>query len=341
MFLRKCEWTKGSLHCPVISMATAPKYPLRGHQLGYRPKTNSYDAWSHAQFDQYIRELALFGTNSIELIPPVSDDAPTSRHMKVPAMEMMTKVSASCDAYGLDVWIWYPNVGEDYVSEKGIEYELRERDKVLGNLPRVDHLLVPAGDPGHLHPDVFFPFMDRMAPVLQKHHPHAKIWVAPQAFRPTKAWLEVFYDYINRKPEWLGGVVFAPWVKTPIAELRAKVDASIPLRRYPDITHCVAAQYPVKEWDLAFALTHHRESYNPRPLAMKAVHNAFDQYAVGTITYSEGINDDVNKFVWSGQDWDPEESIVETLRDFSRLFISSQHADSLAQGYLAQERNWE
>ena len=93
MFLRKCEWTKGSLHCPVISMATAPKYPLRGHQLGYRPKTNSYDAWSHAQFDQYIRELALFGTNSIELIPPVSDDDPTSRHMKVPAMEMMTKVS--------------------------------------------------------------------------------------------------------------------------------------------------------------------------------------------------------------------------------------------------------
>ena len=341
MFLRKSEWKPGSLQVPTMSMATAPKYPLRGHQLGYRPKTNAYDAWSHAQFDQYIRELALFGTNSIELIPPVSDDDRTSRHMKLPAMEMMTKVSASCDAYGLDVWIWYPNVGEDYVSEEGIEFELKERDEVLGKLPRVDHLLVPAGDPGHLHPDVFFPFMDRLAPILKKHHPHAKIWVAPQAFRPTRAWLDVFYDYINRRPDWLGGVVFAPWVKTPIAEMRDKVDASIPLRRYPDITHSVAAQYPVKEWDLAFALTYHRESYNPRPLAMKAIHNAFDEYAAGTITYSEGINDDVNKFVWSGQDWNPGEDVIETLRDFSRLFISSRHADSLAQGYLAQERNWE
>ena len=341
MFLRKSEWAKGSLRLPVMSMATAPKYPLRGHQLGYRPKTNSYDAWSHAQFDQYIRELAIFGANSIELIPPVSDDDRTSRHMKVPAMEMMTKVSASCDAYGLDVWIWYPNVGKDYVSQKGIEYELKERDEVWARLSRVDHLLVPAGDPGDLHPDVFFPFMDRMAPVLMKHHPHAKIWVAPQAFRPTQAWLEVFYDYINKKPEWLGGVVFGPWVKTPIAELRTSVDASIPLRRYPDITHSVAAQYPVKEWDLAFAMTHHRESYNPRPLAMKAVHNAFDEYADGAITYSEGINDDVNKFVWSGQDWNPEENVIETLRDFSRLFISPQHADSLAHAYLAQERNWE
>ena len=31
-----------------LSIATAPKYPLRGHQLGYRPKTNSYDAWYRA-----------------------------------------------------------------------------------------------------------------------------------------------------------------------------------------------------------------------------------------------------------------------------------------------------
>ncbi|MCH2209756.1 MAG: hypothetical protein MK110_00520 [Fuerstiella sp.] len=341
MFLRRSEWAAGALQIPLISMATAPKYSLRGHQLGYRPKTNSYDAWSHARFDQYIRELALFGTNSIELIPPVSDDDRTSRHMKVPAMEMMTKVAASCDTYGLDVWVWYPNVGKDYTSEKGIAYELNERDEVLSRLSRVDHLLVPAGDPGDLHPDQFFPFMDLMAPVLRKHHPHAKIWVAPQAFRPTNDWLEVFYEYINRKPDWLGGVVFAPWVKTPIAELRDRIDPSVPLRRYPDITHSVSAQYPVKNWDLAFALTLHRECYNPRPLAMKAIHNAFDEYAAGTISYSEGINDDVNKFVWSGQDWNPDENVIETLRDYARLFISPQHADSLAHGYMALERNWE
>ncbi|MCH2200510.1 MAG: hypothetical protein MK102_00960 [Fuerstiella sp.] len=341
MFLRKCEWAPGALQIPMISMTTSPEYPLRGHQLGYRPKTNSYDAWSHAQFDQYIRELAFFGTNSIELIPPVSDDDRTSRHMKLPAMEMMTKVAASCDAYGLDVWIWYPNVGKDYTSKKGIAYELNERDEVLGRLSRVDHLLVPAGDPGDLHPDKFFPFMDSLAPVLRRHHPRAKIWVAPQAFRPTNDWLEKFYDYINQKPNWLGGVVFAPWVKTPITELRDRIDLSVPLRRYPDITHSVSAQYPVKDWDQAFALTLHRECYNPRPLAMKTIHNAFDEYTAGTISYSEGINDDVNKFVWSGQDWNSDENVVETLRDYARLFISSSHADSVAHGYMALERNWE
>ena len=68
------------------SIATAPKYPLRGHQLGYRPKTNSYDGWDVAQWEQYIRDLAVFGTNAIELIPPRSDDAADSPHFPLPPM---------------------------------------------------------------------------------------------------------------------------------------------------------------------------------------------------------------------------------------------------------------
>ena len=57
---------------------SSPKYPLRGHQLGYRPKTNAYDAWTVEMWDQYIRDLAIFGTNAIEIIPPRSDDEPDS-----------------------------------------------------------------------------------------------------------------------------------------------------------------------------------------------------------------------------------------------------------------------
>ena len=53
-----------------LDLTTSPKYPLRGHQLGYRPKVNSYDGWTAALWEQYIRDLAVFGTNSIELLPP-------------------------------------------------------------------------------------------------------------------------------------------------------------------------------------------------------------------------------------------------------------------------------
>src|SRR5437899_435811 len=37
-----------------ISINSSPKAKLRGHQLGYRPKTNSYDGWTVAMWEQYI-----------------------------------------------------------------------------------------------------------------------------------------------------------------------------------------------------------------------------------------------------------------------------------------------
>ncbi|OHB79121.1 MAG: hypothetical protein A2W31_11720 [Planctomycetes bacterium RBG_16_64_10] len=340
--LRKARLTEGSITVPDdIDVTTAPRYPLRGHQLGYRPKTNAYDAWSPAQYDQYIRELALFGANSIEIVPPRTDDDPSSPHMQVPPREMMIRLSEIIDSYGMDVWIWYPNMGDDYVTEDAIRQELNERAEIFRSLKRIDHILVPGGDPGDLHPDVLFPWLARMAAKLAEYHPQAKLWVSPQATQPTRAWLASFYAHVNQKPNWLGGIAFAPWVKTPLPELRRIVAAEIPLRRYPDITHNVACQYPVRDWDLAFALTLHRECYNPRPRAIKAVHNAFDEYACGAITYSEGINDDVNKFIWSDQDWDPSTPVIDTLRDYARLLIASDYADEIAQGLMAAEANWE
>ena len=62
-----------------LDVTTAPAMPIRGHQLGYRPKTNSYDGWDLPQWEQYIRDLAVFGCNAIELIPPRSDDDATAR----------------------------------------------------------------------------------------------------------------------------------------------------------------------------------------------------------------------------------------------------------------------
>ncbi len=325
-----------------LRIATAPKYPLRGDQLGYRPKVNAYDAWSEAQFEQYIRELALFGANSIEIVPPRTDDQRSSRHMKVPPLEMMARLSQIIDSYGLDVWIWYPNMGKDYTGEAAVRAELAEREEIFRRLKRIDHVFVPGGDPGDLSMEALFPWLDRVAAVLHKYHPRAKIWVSPQGFQAAdRRRLGVFYRHVNEKPAWLGGVVYGPWISAPLPQLRAAIAKEIKIRNYPDITHSVVCQYPVHNWDVAFALTLHRECYNPRPLAMKTIHNRFADYTCGSLCYSEGINDDVNKFVWLGQDWDSATPVVETLRQYARLFISADFSDELAQGLLAEERNWD
>jgi len=338
--LRKLELSQGQILLPSdLNIASSPAYPIRGHQLGYRPKTNSYDAFSVEQFDDYIRDLAIFGANSIEIMPPRTDDDFTSIHMKLPAIEMIVEQSKICDKYGMDVWMWYPNLGSDYTSPDSLKLEIEERRKVFKAVPRLDALFVPGGDPGDLEPDELFSWLEKEAKVLHEYHPNAKIWVSPQVFRPTNAWFETFYEHVNKEYPWFGGIVFGPWIKTPIKEIRERLNPGIPIRRYPDITHSLSSQYPIPHWDLAYAITLGRECINPRPNDQKIIHNAFDQYAQGSISYSEGTNDDVNKMIWSDQDWDPKTPVMETLRDYARYFIGPNYKETVSHGLMALEKN--
>ena len=323
-----------------IQISSSPAYQIRGHQLGYRPKTNAYDAWSVAQFDQYIRDLAIFGANSIEIMPPRTDDDSLSIHMKLPAIQMIQEQSRICESYGIDVWMWYPNMGEDYTSKKGIQFELNEREKIFSSISKLNALFVPGGDPGNLEPDELFAWLAKEAKVLTKYHPDAKIWVSPQAFKPSLKWYSQFYKHVNKQYPWFGGVVYGPWIKASLEEIKKNINPSIPIRLYPDITHNFSSQYPIPNLDLAFAMTLGRESINPRPLDEKFIHNRYAQFAQGSISYSEGTNDDVNKFIWSSQDWNPTTPAIEALRDYANYFIGYSYRDSIAELILALEKHF-
>src|SRR5437660_1596163 len=167
-------------------IATAPKYPLRGHQFGFRPKTNAYDAWNLAMWEQYYRDMMVFGMNAIELIPPRSDDDADSPHFPNPPMEMMIGMSQLADDYGLDVWIWFPSMDKDYSDAKTMEFALKEREEVFKKLPRINAVFVPGGDPGDVRPDILFELLAKTKQVLNRYHPQAQIWVSPQGLdRPN------------------------------------------------------------------------------------------------------------------------------------------------------------
>lgn len=320
-------------------VATAPRYPLRGHQLGYRPKTNSYDGWDVAQWDRYIRELALFGTNAIELIPPRSDDAADSPHFPLPPLRMMREMSRIIDSYHLDCWVWFPALEKDYTNPETMANAVREWEEVFQALPRIDALFVPGGDPGHTEPKVLMQVLERQTQVLRKYHPNATMWVSPQGF--DAAWMEEFYGLLATRPAWLKGVVYGPQNRASLSELRKRVPAQFELRHYPDITHTMRAQFPVPDWDVAYALTLQREPINPRPVDQALiVRKVQPQVPYGFLAYSEGCNDDVNKFIWSALGWDPDADLTGILRRYSRLLIGASLEEPFAQGLLRLEQNW-
>ena len=337
--LRSLEMTPGVLRAPAdLAIVSSPHVAVRGHQLGYRPKTNAYDAWDVAMWEQYIRDLAVFGTNAIELIPPRSDDAPDSPHFPLPQIRMMAHQSRLADEYGLDVWIWYPALDPDYGDPKQVAAAIKEWAAVFEKLPRIDAIFVPGGDPGHTQPKHLMALLEQQTASLRKHHPKAQMWVSPQGF--TAEWMDEFYGILRTEPDWLTGIVFGPQVRDSLPVLRANVPKRYRIRRYPDITHSLRSQYPVQDWDLAHALTSQREQINPRPLDQAFIFRALMAHASDFITYSEGANDDVNKFVWSGLGWDPKADVLKILREYSRYFIGERYTDAFAQGLLALERNW-
>jgi hypothetical protein len=321
-----------------LDVVTAPKFPVRGHQLGYRPKTNSYDAWSAPMWEQYIRELAIFGTNTIELIPPRSDDAPDSPLFPLRQIDMMVEMSRICQEYGLNVSVWYPAMEKDYSDPQTLEKALHDWGEVFQKLPRIDEVFVPGGDPGHTKPGVMFTLLEKQTANLHKYHPRATMWMSPQGF--DKAWMEEFYELTGRQPAWLSGIVFGPQFRDSLAEIRARVPKRYAIRFYPDITHSLHAQFPVPGWDAAFASTEGRETINPRPRGEAVIFHAFAPIFNGFVTYSEGCNDDVNKIVWSSLGWNPNQKVEDILHEYASFFIGSGMASAFSQGLLSLEQDW-
>jgi len=214
--LREMHMRRGRITIPGdLNIVTAPKYALRGHQLGYRPKTNSYDGWSVPVWEQYIRDLAVFGTNAVELIPPRSDDAADSPLFPLPPMQMMIEMSRLLDEYGLETWIWYPAMDPDYSDPKTVDAALAEWGEVFRKLPRIDAVFVPGGDPGHTEPKYMLALLEKETRVLHQYHPKAQMWMSPQGF--NQEWLDQFFAILNRdQPAWLSGIVFGPQIRISI-----------------------------------------------------------------------------------------------------------------------------
>ena len=335
--LRKANLQAGGawLESP-LDLATSPQQSIRGHQLGYRNTANSYDAWTPAQYDQYIRELALFGTNAVENIPFGKNN--DSVHMPITREEMNIRMSEICARYDVDYWVWTPATFDLTDTEKRAAM-LETHEAFYKTCPKLDQIFFPGGDPGHNHPREVMPFLKELTERLVKYHPDAGMWISLQGFSAEQ--VDYFYVYLKEhKPDWLRGVVSGP-SSPPTAETRFRLPQQYKHRLYPDINHNVRCEYPVQNWDQAFALTIGREGTNPRPAFFSKLCAKYAPFIDGFVSYSDGVHDDVNKIIWSMRGWDVDADMNEILNDYSRFFFGPEPAEKASNGILALEKNWD
>ncbi|GAA5224741.1 hypothetical protein GCM10025777_53720 [Membranihabitans marinus] len=333
-FLRKVNFTQG-LEWKGHSTSVQPYKDIRGHQLGYRNTANSYDAWTVDEYEQYIKDLIVFGSNAVEIIP-FHEDSPI--HFTLSNWDMNIEISKICNKYNLDYWMWAPIQFDLNDGEKSEAY-LQKADSFYRELPRLDAIFVPGGDPGSNPPELVLPMMKKMADLAQKYHPHAKLWLSMQGFKPEET--QYVYDFLDEDhTAWMDGLVAGP-SSPPMSETRAAIASEYKLRHYPDITHTVRCQYPNWWWDPVFNFTLGREPVNPQPLRYQNIFLHTADYTDGFITYSDGMHDDLNKMIWSGLGMERESDILELVRDYANYFIDSQQSDDIADALMALETNWD
>jgi hypothetical protein len=318
-----------------MDLATAPTSAVRGHQLGYRNTANSYDAWTVEQYEQYIRELMIFGTNAIENIPLGSRD--DSEHMLLSRKEMNVRISRICEAYDMQYWLWTPAT-IDLSDRKLFEQELVNHEQLYKATPMITDIFFPGGDPGRNHPRDVMPFLKALSRLLKQYHPQAGIWISLQKFDQEE--VDYFYQYLKKHdPDWLRGVVSGP-SSPPTAETNFRLPEKYLHRLYPDITHNVRCEYPTNTWDQAYALTIGREGINPMPYHFSRVHKKYAALTDGFVSYSDGCHDDINKVIWSMRGWDIDREVRDILVQYSRFFFGYRIEEKVADAILGLEHNW-
>lgn len=333
--LRNLDWGEGFLKLVApLNVLSSPDDSIRGHQLGYRTTANSYDAWTPAMYDQYIRELTIFGVNAIENIPFQDSDSPL---MPVTRQVMNRALGDICEKYGVAYWVWTPATVDLTDPEKRAAH-LAEHEAYYKDSSHLDAVFFPGGDPGHNHPKDVLVFLEDISRLLGKYHPKAEIWMSLQGF--DEARIEFFFNWITEnKPTWFTGAVGGP-SSPPLPYMRKHLPKQYQLRDYPDITHTVRSQYATQWIDPAFAFTSGREGTNPEPVYYSTIFRAFAEFTDGFITYSDGMHDDVNKTVWSLLGWDVDYDVREGLIEYCRFYFGNDVAERAADGIYSLEQNW-
>ena len=311
----------GSGHVALVAadlqlfVAPPPWAAMRGHQL-----TDWGFYMTDAAFEQFVKDLIVFGTNQIEFahITYSRGDA-----------DSLVRFSKICDKYGVYVSVFQPdwpsNITEAvFATMKRIDAVLHEGGG--GPVTRLQQRSRSESVSSSAAVQTVLPYLEAVAAAVRRHHPNATVWWSPAG--ETAAWMDAWYAALETTAvkQWLTGVSWGPVILGSETQMLARLPLGYKVRLYPDICHTLTAMYPVPDWSFIWANTHGRQVVNPLPrhyadvIAMNT-NASLRQRAVGFGGYSEGAADDFNKALWSAMYMEPGLSVDRLTAQYGRHFL--------------------
>ncbi|MCF8378781.1 MAG: hypothetical protein K9H49_04335 [Bacteroidales bacterium] len=289
-----------------FSLALAPADKIRAQQIITNTQCeDGFVDWENKEeVEQFVREMVIFGTNGFEPTEPALIDD----YLEKLGVNLFIKLKCQ------DII--------DY--DKKSDLELLE---VYKDIEGIDHITSYGGDAsGAVKPQLFFPHMERVLPLLLQGQPGAKWWYSNQCLDDhAKDEDDYIFNYINEnRPPWLYGMVYGPWTKRGIKEIRKDLPSQYELRHFPEICHPRWCQYPIPEWDRIYSVVWPRNnSIYMMPTMMTDIFKATRDHTIGSLPYNHtGSYNDLNKFAWASIAWNPEAEVEDILKSYAKTFFA-------------------
>jgi hypothetical protein len=290
-----------------VRIATAPADAIRAQQIIRSTQSEDgfvdWDDASHKQ--QHIRDMVMFGTNGFEPKAPENVDD----FLEELGIDFFHKLT--CQAI-----IDYDKLSDD---------EIRH---LYDDLVGIDHITTYGGDASGSRPPMgVFPKAERVLPlIIESLGGGVKWWYSNQCLADHAVDYDdyIFNYFKTKRPSWLYGMVYGPWTKRGIREIRADLPGQYEIRHYPESCHVRWCQYPVPKWDRVWASIWPRnQSIYMMPSVMVQVHKATRAGTAGFLPYNHtGTYNDLNKFAWVSAGWDPDVDVDGILHDYARVFFA-------------------
>ena len=282
------------------------------------------------ELERYARDLAVFGTNQLEM-------SFAEAELSTPSPAQLTSMvafSETCRDAGMNVSI--------YAGSESAAGNRSAMAETLRRIPQLDSVFLPGGDGGQL----VWPAIEMVTVALREAHPRAGTWVSAQMLDGNglaQFWQNV--SYAVAAGHLSGGVVYGPHVRVPLKAFVEKAETlGVRVRQYPDITHTFGDSFPVPDLHAAWSLTHERQCTSPMPrwaARIVKLRGNGSYPTVGVGAYSEGLDDDLNKVVWSAIAEDPRLTAETVTQQYARYHFGSAAQSVWTEALLSLEENWQ
>jgi hypothetical protein len=289
-----------------LVITSSPSDKLRAQQIIKNSQgKDGFNDWSKPEVNQqFVNDMLIFGTNGFEPTQPELVD----KYLEGLGISLFVKLKCQ-DVIDLN------KQADDSIKSFFKKYS------------GIDHITSYGGDAaGAVQPQLFFPYLDRVIPLVLKGNPGSKWWYSNQCLDDhAKDFDDYIFKFINEKqPTYLHGMVYGPWTKRGINEIRTDLPPQYIIRHFPDICHPRWSQYPIPQWDRVFSIVWPRnQSIYMMPTMMLDIYKATRNNTVGNLPYNHtGSFNDLNKFVISAAGWNADTDINSILTSYAKVFFA-------------------